>query len=171
MRILVLIIMVISFLVGGASSGFLKANLDSRTADLNFEQLEALKLEIEAAKKDGIDLSKSEDPALIKNMEILDKTPSKSTINMAGILGLILTIASALMIIMAFMKKGMVKIVAGIVLALAVVLWFLTPTIEATMTSGADPKSIALIAMIALAISAACAFISQNMHIKKVETA
>ncbi|MFY7740118.1 MAG: hypothetical protein ACOVQC_06340 [Flavobacterium sp.] len=167
MRVLALIFMVLAFLVGGGSAGMLKVNIDSRTEGIDYDLLEKTQKEIDDLKKSGVDITKTEDPQLKQNLEILEKAPAKWKVTSAGILGMIVSLLSFVMVIVAFMKKEIVTKVSMLVVALSLLLWVITPDIEAGAYSGANPKAIALISLVALLIASGCAFMSYKLHLKK----
>lgn len=166
MRNLVLIIMVIAFIIGGGSSSTLNLSLKARTKNINYEELADAKKKMNTLEKEGIDLTKSPDPELQKKLEVLKNSPAKWKITVAGLLGILLGIVSLFMVINAFMKKEIVKKTSIAVVGLSLLLWILTPSIAAGKYSGANPKSIALVAFIGLLIAAGCAFLSYNMYLK-----
>jgi len=170
MRILVLVIMVIAFLIGGGSSSMLMVNLKSRTKNINYEDLATIKAQKEELEKQGLDLEKIEDPTIKDALKTLENAPKKWKVSIAGILGILVGLLSLFMVIIAFMKKEMVKKVSIAVIALSALLWILTPSIKASDFSGADPKSIAVIALVGLVIASICAIASYNMHLKKSTT-
>lgn len=167
MRVVALIFMVLAFLVGGGSAGLLKVNIDSRTEGLDYGLLEKTQKEIDDLKKEGVDITKIEDPQIKENIEILEKAPAKWKVSSAGIVGMILSLLAFVMVIFAFMKKELVTKLSLLVVALSIVLWVITPDIEAGTFSGANPKSIATIALVGLLIASGCAFMSYKLHLKK----
>jgi hypothetical protein len=167
MRVLALVFMVLAFLVGGGCAGLLKVNIDSRTEGLDYGILEKTQKEIDDLKEEGIDITKIEDPQIKENIEILEKAPAKWKVTSAGILGMIVSLLSFVMVIVAFMKKDIVTKLSLLVGGLAILLWIITPDIEAGTYSGANPKTIALIALIGLVVASGCAFMSYKLHLKK----
>lgn len=175
MRVLALIFMTLAFIVGGGSAAVLFKNIDNRMGtdgdSKKTEQvyviLENAQKEIDELKKQGIDVTKIDDPQVKESLDIMEKTPAKWKVVYAGKLGILLAVISFVMVVVAFMKKELVtKLSIGVVI-LALVVWASTPYIEAGTFSGANPKSIALIALIALTISSACAFLSYKLYLKK----
>ncbi|GAA3642614.1 hypothetical protein [Flavivirga jejuensis] len=170
MRILVLIIMIIAFLIGGGLSFLIKSNIDSRTKNIDYNEIAAAHKFIAKLKKEGVDLEKTEDSEIKNTLEILKNAPAKWRVTASGILGIILGLSALGMVVIAFMKKELVKKVSIAVASMAAVLWLLAPSIKAGMLSGSDPKTIALVILVSLVISSACAFVSYTMHIKKSVT-
>lgn len=170
MRVLALVFMVLAFLVGGGCAGLLKVNIDSRTEGLDYSLLEKIQKEIDDLKKEGVDITKIEDPQIKENLDILEKAPAKWKVSSAGILGVVLSLLSFVMVIVAFMKKEIVSKLSLLVAGLAILLWIITPDIEAGTFSGANPKSIALIALVGLFVASGCAFMSYKLHLKKSQT-
>jgi len=171
MRILVLVIMILTFLIGGGSSSLLKLNVDTRTKNIDYKELAETQIKIDKLKAEGIDLEKYDDPTITNALEVLEKTPSKWQVTLTGVLGIIIGIVSLFMVVVAFMKKEIVKKVSISVIVLSALLWLLTPSIEAGITSGANPKNIALVAFVGLLIASISAFMSYKMHLKKAVTA
>ena len=169
MRILVLIVMVIAFLIGGGASSMISTNLKARTKNINYEELATMKKLVAQYKADGMDFEKSEDPSIKNALETLEKTPAKWRVSTSGILGVILAIVALLMVVVAFMKKESVNTLSIVVPALALLLLILTPSIESGRTSGASPKSIAVIIFISLVIASASAFYSFKLYTNKIQ--
>ena len=167
MRVVFLVFMVLSFLVGGGSAGLLKVNIDKRTEGLDYAAVEKAKQQIEDLKKQGIDVEKIEDADVQQSLEMIKKAPEKWQADTAGILGMVVALCSLVMVVFAFMKKDLVNKLAIVVVALSAALWFIAPDIEATMTSGASPKAIAMVSLVALIICSACAFMSYKTYLKK----
>ena len=65
------------------------------------------------------------------------------------------------------MKKNLTKMFSVAIAIMAITLWIITPNIEASMFSGANPKSISLISLIALAICSLFAYLSIAFAKKK----
>jgi len=175
MRALYLTIMVISFLIGGACAGVLFKNIESRMGtdgdsqktEEVYRQVDNAKTQIEELKKQGIDITKSEDPQIKESLELIEKTPSKWKVDYAGKLGVLIAFLALIMVVVAFMKKEIVTKVSLLVVALSLTLWAITPDIEAGAYSGANPKAIALISLVALLIASGCAFMSYKLYLKK----
>ncbi|PTT72890.1 hypothetical protein DD829_07495 [Chryseobacterium sp. HMWF035] len=72
------------------------------------------------------------------------------------------------MIVIAFMKKNAVRAVSLLVIVLSLALWIIAPDIEAGKYSGINPKTMALIGFLGLAVSAAFAFMSFQLYLKKL---
>lgn len=170
MRVVFLIFMVLSFLVGGTTSGLLKVNIDKRTEGLDYAAVEKAKQQIEELKKQGIDVEKIQDAEVQNSLEMIKKAPQKWQADTASILGMVIALCALVMVVFAFMKKELVTKLAMGVAALSVALWLIAPDIEATMTSGVSPKSMAMVSMIALIICSACAFMSYKTYLKKAAT-
>ncbi len=170
MRTLTLIIMVLAFLVGGGSAGLLKVNIDSRTEGIDFALLDKTKKQMEDLKKEGVDVNAIQDEQIKQNAEILAKAPAKWQVDSAGILGMVVALLAFMMVVLAFIRKESVLKLSIVVFALSAVLWLICPDIEAGTFSGANPKSIATISLIALAVCCACAFMSYKLYLKKLHT-
>ena len=175
MRVLALIFMILSFLVGGFCAGVLFKNIENRMGtDGDSEKLEEVyrlveneQKQIDQLKKDGIDVTKIEDPQIKESLEIIESTPAKWKVVYAGKLGILLAVLAFVMVVVAFMKKEFVTKLSILVAVLSVVLWAITPYMEAGTFSGANPKSLALIGCIGLVVCSVCAFISYKLHLKK----
>ena len=175
MRVVALIFMVLAFLVGAGCAGVLFKNIenrmgtdgDSQKTEEVYRLVEDAEKQIEELKKQGIDITTSEDPQIKENLELIEKTPAKWKVDYAGKLGMLITLAAFVMIVLAFMKKEIVTKVSLLVVALSLTLWAITPDIEAGTFSGANPKSIATIALVGLVIASGCAFMSYKIHLKK----
>lgn len=175
MRVLALVFMVLAFLVGGGCAGILFKNIESRMGTDGDSQkteevyrlVENAQKQIEELKKQGIDISKSEDPQIKESLELIEKTPAKWKVDYAGKLGILIALVAFVMVVLAFMKKELVTKVSLLVVALSLTLWVITPDIEAGSYSGANPKAIALISLVALIIASGCAFMSYKLYLKK----
>ncbi len=167
MRIVTLIIMVLAFLVGAGLSSMLKVNIDRRLSKVNFDELAELQKLADQYKESGVDLSEIEEPSVRESLEQLENIPSKSRATTAGILGILLSLVALAMVVLAFMKKRTIEIAGIAVIGLSFIMWLVTPTIEASRFSGANPKNIALISLIALAVAAGSAIMSFKIHLKK----
>lgn len=167
MRVLTLIFMIVSFLVGGACAGFLFKNIENRMGGNDYSVVENAQKQIDDLKKQGIDVTKIDDPQAKESLELLEKVPAKWKVDTAGILGMAVAFLAFIMVIVAFMKKEMVTKISVLVVALSLALWMIAPNIEAGKYSGANPKTIALIALIGLAVSSGCAFMSYKLYLKK----
>ncbi len=170
MRIVVLIVMVLTFLVGGLMSAGLTVNIGSKLDRIDYEEIAKMQKMIDEYKANGVDLSTTNDPAVKEALEQLDNVPSKTRAQIAGILGVLLSIVALVMVIIAFMKKEVVKKIGYAVISMAAFIWILTPSIDGGRLSGANPKTIALITLFVLGASAACAIISKIMHAKKSQS-
>lgn len=178
MRVLALVIMVLAFLVGGVCAGILFKNIenrmgtdgDSQKTEEVYRLVENAQKQIDELKKQGIDISKSEDPQIKESLELIEKTPAKWKVEYAGKLGILIAFLAFVMVVLAFMKKEIVTKVSLLVVALSLTLWAITPDIEAGTFSGANPKAIALISLVALLIASCCAFMSYILHLKKNPT-
>lgn len=171
MRVLTLIFMVLSFLVGGACAGVLFKNIESRMGGNDYSVVEKAQKQIDDLKKEGIDVTKMDDPQIKESLELLEKVPAKWKVETAGILGMVVAFSAFIMVIVAFMKKEIVTKVSILIAVLSLVLWIITPDIEAGKYSGVNPKLIALIALIGLAVSSGCAFMSYKLYLKKTVSA
>lgn len=167
MRVVALIFMVIAFLVGGACAGVLFKNIENRMGGNDYSVVEKAQKQIDDLKKDGIDVTKIDDPQVKETLEMLEKVPAKWKVDTAGPLGIALAFLAFVMVVLAFMKKEIVTKLSLLVVVLSLVLWIICPDIEAGMFSGANPKSIALISLVALTVSAGCAFMSYKLYLKK----
>lgn len=175
MRVLALVFMVLAFLVGGGCAGILFKNIESRMGtDGDSQKTEEVyrlvdnaKKQIEELKKQGIDVTKTEDPQIKESLELIEKTPSKWKVDYAGKLGVLIAFLAFIMVVLAFMKKETVTKISLLVVVLSLTLWAITPNIEAGSYSGANPKAIALISLVALLIASGCAFMSYKLHLKK----
>lgn len=175
MRVLSLIFMILAFLVGGFCAGVLFKNIENRMGtDGDSEKLEEVyrlveneQKQIDQLKKDGIDVTKIEDPQIKESLEIIESTPAKWKVLYAGKLGIVLAVLAFVMVVVAFMKKEFVSKLSILVAVLSIVLWAITPYMEEGTFSGANPKSLALIACIGLIVCSGCAFISYKLYLKK----
>lgn len=178
MRILTLIIMILAFLVGGACAGILFKNIenrmgtdgDSQKKEEVYRLVDNAKKQIEELKKQGIDVTKLEDPQIQQSLKLIESTPPKWKVDYAGKVGIILAALSLIMVVVAFMKKELVTKLSILVAVLSFLLWAITPHIEAGTFSGANPKSIATIALVCLVVASVCAFMSYKLHLKKLQT-
>lgn len=168
MRVVALIFMTLSFLVGGTCAGILFKNIENRMGGTDYSVVEKLQAQIDDLTKSGIDVKKMDDPEIQETLEILEKIPAKWKVDVAGPLGILSAISAFIMVIIAFMKKAVVKKISLAVAVMSLVLWIVTPNIEAGMFSGANPKSIALIALIGLVVSSLFAFLSYQLHARKM---
>jgi len=81
MRVVALIFMILAFLVGGCCAGILFKNIenrmgtdgDSQKTEEVYRMVENAQKQIEELKKQGIDITKSEDPQIKQNLEIIEK--------------------------------------------------------------------------------------------------
>ncbi|WP_395045632.1 hypothetical protein [Flavobacterium sp.] len=137
---------------------------------MDYALVDKAQQQIDELKKQGIDVDKIDSPEIKSAKEALEGIPAKWRVDYAGILGMIVSIIAFIMVVLAFMKKDLVKKISVVVIVLSAILWFIAPDIEAGMTSGANPKSIALISFIALAIASACAYMSYTLYLKKSTT-
>ncbi|CAM4439859.1 hypothetical protein [Flavobacterium terrigena] len=177
MRALTLVIMILAFLVGGTCAGILFKNIENRMGtDGDSEKTEEVyrlvdnaQKEIEKLKKQGIDVTKVEDPQIQESLELIESTPPKWKVDYAGKLGILAAVFALVMLVVAFMKKALVTKLSLVVVAVSVLLWISTPDIEAGTFSGANPKSIATIALVGLIVASACAFMSYKLHLKKLQ--
>lgn len=175
MRVLTLIFMILAFIVGGFFSVLLHRCIDGRMGtdgdpqkiELAYTLVNDAQKQIDELKKQGIDITKLDDPQLQENLEIINSTPPRWQVEYAGKLGILLAVLAFAMVIVAFMKKGLVTKLSIAVIALGIGVWISAPDIAAGKYSGENPKTIALIGLIALTVSAACAFLSYKLHLKK----
>lgn len=175
MRALTLIFMILAFLVGGTCAGILFKNIenrmgtdgDSQKTEEVYRLVDNAKKQIEDLKKQGIDVTKIEDAEIKENLELIESTPPRWKVDYAGKLGILAAVLALVMIVVAFMKKPLVTKLSILVGAIAVVLWISTPDIEAGTFSGANPKSIASIALGGLIAASVFAFLSYKLHLKK----
>ena len=175
MRALTLVIMILAFLVGGTCAGILFKNIenrmgtdgDSQKTEEVYRLVDNAQKEIEKLKKQGIDVTKIEDPQIQQSLELIESTPPKWKVDYAGKVGIVLAALSLIMVVVAFMKKELVTKLSILVAVLSILLWAITPHIEAGTFSGANPKSIATIALVGLVVASACAFMSYKLHLKK----
>ena len=167
MRIVTLIILVLTFLVGAVMASMLNVNINSRISKINYEEIAEMEKLVEQYKESGTDVSEIDDPAIKEALEQLENVPSKGRATTAGILGILLAIASLVMVVLAFMKKELVKNVSFGGIGLSILVWLITPVIEAGRLSGANTKTVALISVFALTTAAVCAIVSQRLHLKK----
>ncbi|WP_185205396.1 hypothetical protein [Chryseobacterium sp. C3] len=168
MRVLTLIFMVLAFLVGGTCSGLLFKNIESRIGSDDYSIVDKAQQQIDDLKKQGIDITKIDDPQVKESLEILEKVPPKWKVDTAGILGIAVTVLAFVMIVIAFMKKNAVRAVSLLVIVLSIAMWIIAPDIEAGKYSGINPKTMALIGFLGLAGSAAFAFMSYQLYLKKL---
>ena len=177
MRVLSLIFMVLAFLVGGFCAGVLFKNIDNRMGadgdpkkiDEVYQLVENAQKQIEAFKKQGIDVTKAEDPQIQEYLELIESVPPRWQVDYAGNTGIVLAALALLMVVVAFIKKAFVNQLSLLVILLSVILWYITPYMEEGTFSGANPKTLALIACIGLVVSSACAFMSYKLHLKKAK--
>lgn len=177
MRVVTLIFMILAFIVGGFLSVLLHKCIEGRSGtdgdpqkiEQAYTLLDNAKKDIEALKKEGIDITKIDDPQIQQNLEIINTTPPKWQVVYAGKLGILLTVLAFVMVIVAFMKKALVTKLSIAVIALAIGVWISAPDIAAGKYSGENPKTIALIGLIALTVSSACAFMSYKLYLKKAQ--
>lgn len=178
MRVLTLIIMILAFLVGGACAGILFKNIenrmgtdgDSQKKEEVYRLVDNAKKQIEELKKQGIDVTKLEDPQIQQSLKLIESTPPKWKVDYAGKVGIVLAALSLIMVVVAFMKKELVTKLSILVAVLSFLLWAITPHIESGTFSGANPKSIATIALVGLVVASVCAFMSYKLHLKKLQT-
>lgn len=168
MRVVALIFMILSFLVGGLCAGILFVNINARMEGVDYKQVETVQKEVDALKKSGVDVTKIEDEAVQESLEWLEKIPAKWKVDTAGPLGVLVAVLALVMVVIAFMKKPAVTKISLAVAVLALLLWIIAPDIKPGLFSGANPKTIALIAFIGLTVSSLCAFMSYKLHAKKV---
>ncbi len=168
MRVLALILMTLSFIVGGACAGILFKNIENRMGGTDYSVVDELQAQIDELTKSGIDVTTIDDPELQESLDVLNNMPPKWKVQTAGPLGIVLAVCGLIMVVIAYMKKSVIKIVSVAVVLLALALWIITPNIEAGLFSGANPKSIAFIALIGLTISSLFAFLSFTFAKKKV---
>lgn len=177
MRVVTLVFMIIAFLVGGICTGILFKNIENRmgtdgdaskTEEL-YRLVETAKKDIEQLKKEGIDVTKIEDPQIQEKLELIESVPPKWQAIYPGKLGMLVAALSFVMVIVAFMKKEFITKLSILVAILSILLWVITPNIEETVFSGANPKILALIGCIALVVSSTCAFFSYKLHVKKIQ--
>lgn len=179
MRVLTLIFMILAFIIGGALSVFqfkciesrMGTDGDSEKLDQVYTLVDNAQKEIDELKKQGVDVTKIEDPQIQESLDIIAKTPPRWKVEYAGKLGILLAVLAFAMVIVAFMKKEVVTKLSIAVVILALVVWFSAPDIAAGKYSGMNPKTLALIALVALAVSSACAFMSYKLYLKKKVTA
>ncbi|MDR2237308.1 MAG: hypothetical protein LBE92_14390 [Chryseobacterium sp.] len=175
MRALTLIFMVLAFIVGGFLSVFqfkcienrMGTDGDPQKLDQVYTLVENAQKEIDELKKQGVDVTKIDDSQIQQSLDTIAKTPPRWKVEYAGKLGILLAVLAFAMVVVAFMKKEMVNKLAVAVIVLALVVWFSAPDIAAGKYSGANPKTIALIAFAALAVSSACAMMSYKLYLKK----
>ena len=175
MRIVALIFMTLTFIIGGAISVALYKLIDNRLGtddpqakEQLYSHLKTAEVAIEQLKKEGIDVTKIDDAEIQQSLEIIESTPPIWKVEFAGKLGMLSALLAVAMVFTAFTKKRSVKFLSIAVIASAVLVWFSTPDIAPGLMSGINPKTASLVAMIALTISAVCAFASYNLHLKKV---
>jgi hypothetical protein len=167
--------MVLAFLVGGLCSGILFKNIDNRMGtdgdskktEEVYRLVENAKQEIDKLKKEGVDIAKIEDPEIQEKLDLIKSVPPQWKAIYPGKLGILLAVISLIMVVVAFLKKEIVTKLSLLVAVLSVILWIITPDIEAGTFSGANPKSIATIALVGLVIASGCAFMSYKLHLKK----
>lgn len=175
MRVLTLIFMVLAFIIGGALSVFqfkgienrMGTDGDSQKLDQVYAMVDNAQKEIDELKKQGVDVTKIDDPQIQESLDIISKTPPRWQVEYTGKLGILLAVLAFAMVITAFMKKELVTKLSIAVAILALAVWFCAPDIAAGKYSGMNPKTVALIALVALAVSSACAFMSYKLHLKK----
>lgn len=175
MRALSLTFMVLAFLVGGFCASILFINIDNRMGsdgdpkkvDEVYQLVENANKQIKTFKKQGVDVTKVDDPQIKEYLELIESVPPRWQVDYAGNTGIVLATLALVMIVVAFMKRAFVTPLSILVALLSVVLWYITPYMEEGTFSGANPKSIALIACIGLVICSACAFMSYKLHLKK----
>lgn len=175
MRVLTLIFMILAFLVGGVLSVFqfkcienrMGTDGDSQKIERVYTLVDNAQKEIEELKKQGVDVTKIDDPQIQESLDIIKKTPPRWKVEYAGKLGILLAVLAFVMVIVAFMKKGLVTKLSFAVIILSLLVWMCAPDIAAGKYSGENPKTIALIAFVALTISSACAFMSYKLYLKK----
>lgn len=179
MRTVSLIFMVLAFLVGGFCASILFRNIDNRMGtdgdpkktDEVYQLVEKAQTEIDKLKKEGIDVTKIQDPQIQDNLELIESVPPRWQLDYAGNTGILLAALAFAMLVVAFMKKAAVTSLSILVSVLSIVLWYITPYIEEGTFSGANPKSLALIACIGLVVASGCAFMSYKLHLKKQQVA
>lgn len=175
MRALSLTFMVLAFLVGGFCAGILFKNIDNRMGSdgdpkkINevYQLVENANKQIETFKKQGIDVTKVDDPQIKEYLELIESVPPRWQVDYAGNTGIVLAALALVMVVVAFIKKALVTPLSILVALLSIVLWYITPYMEEGTFSGANPKSLALIACIGLIVCSACAFMSYKLHLKK----
>ena len=169
MRIIALIFMVITFLIGGGVSFGVKYAIDDRLEDVDYEAIAQLEQMVEKYKAEGIDLENTQDPQIkgaMDDYQKLQEIPSESKATALGISSILLGLAALVMVIFAFMKKESVKIVGFAVIIIGLLLWLVMPEIPGSM--GAAPVStLTLAGFIALSLSALSALLSYNLYLKK----
>ena len=174
-RTVSLVFMILAFLVGGFCAGILFKNIekriwtdgDSKKTEEVYKLVANAQKQLDEFKKAGVDITKSEDPEIKEYVELIESVPPRWKVDYAGKLGIALAVLSLIMVVVAFMKKELVTKLSVLVAVLSVVLWAITPYIKEGMFSGANPKSIALIACIGLVVCSACAFMSYKLYLKK----
>lgn len=177
MRVLTLIFMILAFIVGGALSVFqfkcieirMGTDEDSQKTEQVYTLVDNAQKQIDELKKQGVDVTKIDDPQVQESLELIEKTPPRWKVEYAGKLGILLAVLAFVMVVVAFMKKELVTKLSIAVIILALAVWMSAPDIAAGKYSGANPKTIALIALIALTISSACAFMSYKLYLKKTQ--
>lgn len=168
MRVLTLIFMILAFVVGGALSVFqfkiienrMGTDGDSQKTDQAYILVDNAQKQIDELKKQGIDVTKIDDPQVQESLQLIEKTPPRWKVEYAGKLGILLAVLAFVMVVAALMKKQVVTKLSIAVIVLALAVWLCAPYIEAGKYSGENPKTIALIALVALTISSVCAFMS-----------
>ncbi|KPE52803.1 hypothetical protein AOB46_02060 [Chryseobacterium indologenes] len=140
---------------------------DSQKTEQVYALVDNAQKEIDELKKQGVDITKVDDPQIQESLDIISKTPPRWKVEYAGKLGILLAVLAFVMVITAFMKKELVTKLSIAVVILGLVVWFSAPDIAAGKYSGMNPKTVALIAWGALAVSSACAFMSYKLHLKK----
>ena len=159
--------MTLAFLVGGTCSGILFKNIENRMGGSDYSVVDGLQADIDEYKSQGIDVRNIDDPEIKEILNLLDNIPPKWQVKTAGPLGIILAVCAFFMVIVAYMKKNLTKMFSVAIAIMAITLWIITPNIEASMFSGANPKSISLISLIALAICSLFAYLSIAFAKKK----
>ncbi|WP_025740076.1 hypothetical protein [Aquimarina pacifica] len=167
MRILTLITMVLTFLIGAPLTVATSFKLNDE-----MEKVEEAKINIEKTLKTYEDTANMnpEIEALVKEtQEKMEEFPSTSMASISTILSYILGLLALVIVVFAFMKKELTQKMAFALIGLSVLFWIVTPSIEQGTYGGADPKKAAMIGAIFLIVCGISAYFSHVLYIKKQE--